>query len=268
MLAGSTLAGSILAGSFAGSSFAGSFLAGLNLVYASPIFPHVLCVGAFQTEGADLRSSLAGSSAAFVQLLDSNEQCMKHFARVLIISLVVSSPAYSQQWFPEWFSHIANTDSIESLLTSLGLLEEHFMARRIASLFTAVLLCCVFSSCSGILNVGGTWKGKMIQPDGPRGKDFYVIVFDLEQKDSLVSGISRIEIPSTEYYGVMKVRGMMRRDTLYFEEKELLEGKPREGSRWCLKEGILVSKQEGIQLVGSWTAPYCAPGEIELVKVR
>ena len=42
---------------------------------------------------------------------------MKHFAAVLIISFVVSSPAYSQQWFSEWFSHIANADSIESLLT-------------------------------------------------------------------------------------------------------------------------------------------------------
>ena len=140
------------------------------------------------------------------------------------------------------------------------------MARRIASSFNAVLLCCAISGCSGILNVGGIWKGKMIQPDGPRGKDGYTLVFNLEQKDSLVSGTSRIEIPSTEYYGVMKVKGTIRKDTLYFKETELLEGKEREGSRWCLKEGMLIAKQEGNQLIGSWTAPYCAPGEIDVLR--
>jgi hypothetical protein len=142
------------------------------------------------------------------------------------------------------------------------------MARRIAYSFTAVLLCLVLFGCSGILNVGGNWRGKMIQPEGPRGKDFYSVVFDLEQKDSLVSGTSRIEIPSTEYYGVMKVKGMIRKDTLFFKETELLEGKPREGSRWCLKEGALIARQGGSQLMGSWTASYCAPGEIDLVKVK
>jgi hypothetical protein len=142
------------------------------------------------------------------------------------------------------------------------------MARRIASSFTAVFLWCVFSSCSGILNVEGSWKGKMIQLEGPRGSDGYSLVFNLEQKDSLVSGRSRIEIPSTEYYGVMKVKGLMRGDTLFFKETELLEGKEREGSRWCLKEGMLIGKQGGNQLIGSWTAPYCAPGEIDLVKVK
>lgn len=142
------------------------------------------------------------------------------------------------------------------------------MAQRIASSFAAVLLCCALSSCSGILNVGGSWKGKMIQLEGPRGKDGYSLVFNLEQKDSLVSGTSRIEIPSTGYYGVMKVKGIIRKDTLFFKETDLLEGKEREGSRWCLKEGMLTAKQEGNQLIGSWTSPFCAPGEIDVTKVK
>ncbi len=96
----------------------------------------------------------------------------------------------------------------------------------------------------------------------------YAMIFTLEQKDSLVSGTSRIEIPSTEYYGVMKVTGVMRKDTLFFKETDLLEGKEREGVRWCLKEGMLMAKEEGNQLIGAWTAPYCAPGEIDLVKVK
>lgn len=142
------------------------------------------------------------------------------------------------------------------------------MARRIALSFAAGILCCVFSNCSGIVNVGGRWEGRMIQLEGPRGKDGYSVVFNLEQKDSLVSGTSRIEIPSTEYYGVMKVKGVIREDTLFFNETELLEGKEREGLRWCLKEGMLIAKQEGNQLMGSWTALYCASGEIDLVKVK
>jgi hypothetical protein len=66
----------------------------------------------------------------------------------------------------------------------------------------------------------------------------------------------------------MKAKGLMRGDTLSFKETELLEGKEREGSRWCLKEGMLIGKQGGNQLIGSWTATYCAPGEIDLVKVK
>lgn len=142
------------------------------------------------------------------------------------------------------------------------------MARRIALFVAAGVLCCVFCNCSGVLNVGGSWQGKMIQLEGPRGKDGYSFVFNLEQKDSLVFGTSRIEIPSTEYYGVMKVKGMIRKDTLFFKETELLEGNEREGSHWCLKEGMLIGKQGGNQLLGPWTAQYCAPGEIDVVKVK
>ena len=142
------------------------------------------------------------------------------------------------------------------------------MSRRVALSTAAGLLCCVFSSCSGILNVEGNWQGRMIQLEGPRGKDGYSLVFNLKQRDSLVSGTSRIEIPSTEYYGVMKIEGVIRKDTLFFKEMELLEGKEREGLRWCLKEGMLMAKQEGNQLIGSWKAPFCAPGEIDLVKVK
>jgi len=142
------------------------------------------------------------------------------------------------------------------------------MAPRMSLSFATVLMCCVFSSCSGIVNVGGRWEGRMIQLEGPRGKDGYSLVFNLDQKDSLVSGTSRIEIPSTDYYGLMKVKGMIRNDTLFFKETELLEGKEREGSHWCLKEGMLIAKQGGNQLIGSWTAQYCAPGEIYVVKVN
>jgi cytochrome c biogenesis protein CcmG, thiol:disulfide interchange protein DsbE len=42
---------------------------------------------------------------------------MKALAKFLIISLVVSPPAHSQQWFGEWYSQIANTDSLGNLLT-------------------------------------------------------------------------------------------------------------------------------------------------------
>ncbi len=79
----------------------------------------------------------------------------------------------------------------------------------------------------------------MIQPDGPRGKDGYVLFFEVTQEDSLVRGISRIEIPQTEYYGVMKLNGRVRNDTLYFREYEILEQNARPEHSWCMKEGAL-----------------------------
>ena len=132
--------------------------------------------------------------------------------------------------------------------------------------FLIALSSYLFAACAHDLNLTGTWSGRMIQPDGPRGNQGYSLVFQLAQTDSLVAGTSRIDIPQTSYYAVMKLAGTIHSDTLYFNEPEIIEQNTRPNYAWCLKQGALVLSSDGAHLAGTWATDLCPPGEIELVR--
>ncbi len=140
------------------------------------------------------------------------------------------------------------------------------MGKRIVLTLTFLSLPFLLMACSGSSNVAGEWNGRMIQPEGPRGQDGYSLTLLLNQKDSVVTGTSRIDIPRTEYFALMKLEGTMKDDTLYFKEVAILDEKAR--TRWCLKEGALRLDKDARRLAGSWTAEGCTPGEIDVTKVR
>src|SRR5215204_6135312 len=89
------------------------------------------------------------------------------------------------------------------------------------------------------LNYSGRWTGKLYQPDGPLRSKFN-FVMRLSQKGKKVSGFSRIAIiGAPQYYGVMKLKGAIRKNRLSFTEVKVTQENLEPDSRWCIKSGKL-----------------------------
>ncbi len=142
------------------------------------------------------------------------------------------------------------------------------MKRNIS--FVCLMLPAIFfiSGCAGNFNLAGKWDGKMIQRDGPRGESGYIMTFNIGQKDSTVYGISRIEIPETPYFAEMKIKGLIKNDTLYFAETNILKQNERAGYFWCLKKGALKINVKNKSMEGKWASKDCAPGMIYMAKTK
>ncbi len=136
-------------------------------------------------------------------------------------------------------------------------------------LFSLLLasLSLVFGCAQG-LNFSGQWQGKMIQQNGPRGEDGYTMYFNLHQKDSNVTGTSRIEIPDSPYFAEMKIRGTINNDTLFFKELNITNQNARSGYFWCIKKGSLIINPATKILEGKWSSSNCLPGIIYMTKMN
>ncbi len=65
-----------------------------------------------------------------------------------------------------------------------------------------------------VLRYSGKWTGKLYQPKGPVEQKFNFSL-TLYQKGKTVTGFSRIAVVgSPEYYGVMRLRGRLKRNRL------------------------------------------------------
>jgi hypothetical protein len=115
----------------------------------------------------------------------------------------------------------------------------------------------------------GRWKGTLYQPDGPLWSKFNFTV-RLYQKGKKVTGFSRISIiDEPEYYGLMRLKGTIRRNRLSFTEIKITQENTKSGSGWCIKSGKLkLAYLKGkLTLKGNWQGPNCSPGTILLRKV-
>ena len=112
----------------------------------------------------------------------------------------------------------------------------------------------------------GRWRGTLYQPnDTLRSK--FAFTMRLYQKGRKISGYSRIAITdSPQYFGVMRLRGTVRKKRLSFREIKITRENIESGSVWCIKSGRLkLSYVKGKPMLkGSWTAPNCSPGTIVL----
>lgn len=109
----------------------------------------------------------------------------------------------------------------------------------------------------------GQWQRKMIQQNGPRGEDGYFMSFNLKQKDSLVTGTSRIEITSSPYFAEMKVRGTIINDTLFFKELDIT----KQNARSCYYCALKINSTTKL-LEGKWSSDNCMPGIIYMVRIN
>lgn len=115
-------------------------------------------------------------------------------------------------------------------------------------------------------NYSGRWTGKLYQPNGTLRSKFN-FTLRLYQKGKKVSGFSRITIiDSPQYYGVMRLKGTIKRNRLSFTEVKISQENPEPDSRWCIKSGKLkLVYIKGKQtLKGNWRGSSCSPGTIVL----
>ncbi len=119
------------------------------------------------------------------------------------------------------------------------------------------------------LKYEGKWKGTLYQPDGTLRQKFN-FTLRLYQKGKKVTGFSRIaNIEAPQYYGVMRLKGKIKRNRLSFTEVKITQENLEPDSRWCIKSGKLkVTYQKGKPtLKGNWQGSSCPPGTIVLRKV-
>ena len=115
------------------------------------------------------------------------------------------------------------------------------------------------------LQVAGTWSGLLFQQAGGT-EPVFLYSFELSQNGNEVTGTSRIQIPDSDYYGVMQLTGRIEGDQLIFQENSITEQNPEPGTYWCLKGGSLDIKifDGGGHLRGAWSDPGCAPGFVSV----
>jgi hypothetical protein len=117
--------------------------------------------------------------------------------------------------------------------------------------------------------LSGKWKGILYQPTGTLRTKFNFTI-RLYRGGRKVTGFSRITITDApQYYGVMNLRGTIRRNRLSFAETKITQENPEPDSRWCIKSGKLKASyiKGRLMLKGNWQAPDCSPGTIILTKV-
>ncbi|HEY0460247.1 MAG TPA: hypothetical protein VGC97_14000 [Pyrinomonadaceae bacterium] len=115
----------------------------------------------------------------------------------------------------------------------------------------------------------GKWKGTLYQPDGTLRAKFG-FAMRLYQKGKTVSGFSRITvIDSPQYYGVMRLKGTVKKNRLLFREVKITQENIETDQRWCIKSGNLkLTYIKGkLTLKGKWKAPSCPAGTIVLRRV-
>ena len=123
------------------------------------------------------------------------------------------------------------------------------------------------SSTDSLPYLNGTWTGIMTQPGGPY--ETYLLRVEITQNGPKITGVSRIEIPGTEWHGQMPIEGEYSADTLRYKEGWMVSENIPSEIAWCLKQVSLtfvpaVDSKAVDSLIGRWESPPCLPGAIRL----
>jgi Bacterial Ig-like domain (group 3) len=101
-------------------------------------------------------------------------------------------------------------------------------------------------------DVNGLWSGQIDQPTGGV-QTTYTYEMDLVQAGDQVTGVSLIELNSTQYFGVMKLTGSVSSSSFTFQETAILFQALPLADVWFLKSGTLTISNTGPSLSGAWT---------------
>lgn len=110
----------------------------------------------------------------------------------------------------------------------------------------------------------GHWQGRLTQTGNPTG---YSYTLTLEQNGDEVWGFATSTAEGGGPTARFEIGGLAEGDTLTLQEVKQLEPDPSlPRNRWCLKfiRLKLVQRPDSLVLQGSWEAPGCQPGRIEL----
>lgn len=104
--------------------------------------------------------------------------------------------------------------------------------------------------------VTGDWQGIFSQPDNKK-IDNYAYWLRLQVVGKQVEGFARIEIASTEAYGVIQVKGVLGEHALTFTEARTIREHNPTGLDWCKKFAKLRYDPGREALTGTWYADNC-----------
>jgi len=116
-----------------------------------------------------------------------------------------------------------------------------------------------------ILN--GNWQGILKQNTETTTKNFAYWI-KLSVKGDSIFGMARTEVANTEYFAVIDIKGIIKKNIIEFVEDYIIEQKPRPNFSWCLISGLLNYNEKDNSLAGNWTSESanCTPGSLLLYK--
>lgn len=131
-------------------------------------------------------------------------------------------------------------------------------------LLALLLLAFFVTRPAPLSDVTGLWQGTLSQePGGIVATYGYSVSFT--QQDDYISGITRIWLPDDPaQYGLMHFTGSFKNGIVHFTESHVMQQNLDPAWRWCLKTADLYVHENSLS--GTWTAPDCAPGRIELTQ--
>lgn len=103
-------------------------------------------------------------------------------------------------------------------------------------------------------DVSGTWDGELTHHVAINSDQDYAYTMDITQENDQITGISTITYRKSifvRYTGTIRFAGTVSRDTVTFEDIEVLESNAPTDDYWCLKKGVL--KLTDSSLSGSWS---------------
>ncbi|HSO40977.1 MAG TPA: hypothetical protein VLT33_50970 [Labilithrix sp.] len=118
----------------------------------------------------------------------------------------------------------------------------------------------------GDYRLTGTFRGVMRQPAGPFTA--YNTTLYLAQDGARITGVTRLETLDHEYWGDLRLEGRLVGNVVFFRDAAVLDEHVPLLGAWCAKGGYLIVDPRRGLVVGPWTAPFCAPGTLELQRVE
>jgi hypothetical protein len=136
------------------------------------------------------------------------------------------------------------------------------LALLTGTILAALLTFLVISRPAPAPDVTGNWHGTLTQePGGITTVYRFSIAFT--QQETSITGVTRIWLPDNpSEYGLMGMSGTINNGVIHFTETSILKQKLDSNWRWCMKTADLVVQEN--TLTGTWTAPDCAPGTIQV----
>lgn len=150
------------------------------------------------------------------------------------------------------------------LMVLVGMIPDSATSKPLACSTNAPIIHAIYG-CGAIDNINGDWVGWLYQPEGG-AETKYPFVMHIEQSGTRITGTTKIQDRSLDYYGEMDMMGNFEEGEFIFAETNITNELRYPNYRWCVKYGTL-KLTEGV-LVGSWDAEGCHGGTIKLERAK
>jgi outer membrane protein OmpA-like peptidoglycan-associated protein len=107
--------------------------------------------------------------------------------------------------------------------------------------------------------LAGVWQGVLLQPANKEVSS-YAFTMKIQPQGESIRGFSRIEVQSSDAYGVTELEGSLSGGFLTFRDGKITSQKNYKDFNWCRKNGRLYLDPSDNSLRGEWYADNCQKG--------